>query len=55
MYTLIRSVGESEEMPGDWSLAVICPIYKKSDKTVCSNYRGISLLNVAYKHPGEET
>jgi hypothetical protein len=49
MYTLIRSVWESEEIPEDWSLAVICQIYKKSDKTVCSNYRGISFLNVAYK------
>jgi hypothetical protein len=49
MYTLIRSMWESEEMPGDWSLAVICPIYMESDKTVCSNNCGISLLNVAYK------
>jgi hypothetical protein len=49
MYNLIRSVRESEELPGNWSLSVICPIYKESDKTVCSNYRGTSLLNVAYK------
>jgi hypothetical protein len=28
MYTLIRSVRESEEICGDWSLAVICQIYE---------------------------
>lgn len=49
MYTLIRSIWESEQIPEDWNTAVICPIHKKNDKTVCSNYRGISLLNVAYK------
>ncbi|XP_060665232.1 uncharacterized protein LOC132797512, partial [Drosophila nasuta] len=36
-------------MPEDWNLSMICPILKKGDATVRTNYRGISLLPVAYK------
>ena len=35
--------------PIQWGLATIVPIYKKGDKEICDNYRGISLLSVTSK------
>jgi hypothetical protein len=49
IYQIIVSVWEKDEIPADWQMAIICPVYKRGDKLNCSNYRGISLLNVMYK------
>jgi hypothetical protein len=49
LHKLILQVWSDEKLPEEWMLSVICPIHKKGDKLVCSNYRGVSLQPVAYK------
>jgi len=36
-------------LPEEWKEPIIVSIYKKGDKTDCSNYSGISLLPTTYK------
>jgi hypothetical protein len=52
MYQLIIKIWTTETIqtiPEDWNWSIICPIHKKGDVTICSNYRGKNLLCVAYK------
>jgi len=36
-------------LPQQWKDSVTVPVYEKSDKTDCSNYREIPLLPTTYK------
>lgn len=49
IFKLVMEIWEKEEMLQEWRTAVIFPIHKKDNKAVCSNYRGISLLNMTHK------
>jgi hypothetical protein len=49
LYILIVQIWNSEHFPDDWKKSILIPIFKKGDKTLCKNYRGITLIDVAYK------
>ena len=49
IHELIYSIWNLEKLPEEWKESIIVPIYKKGDKTFCSNYRGISLLPTTHK------
>jgi len=46
---IIISIWNKEKFPEELKQPIIEPIYKKGDKTDCSNYRGISPLSNTYK------
>jgi hypothetical protein len=49
LHQLIAKIWITETIPEEWYLSIVCPIHKKGDVMVCSNYRGISLLCIAYE------
>jgi len=49
IHKLIISTWNREKLPQARKESIIVPIYKKGDKTDCSNYRHISLLPNTYK------
>ena len=49
MHQLCNKIYQEEHVPVDWGKVIIVPLYKKSDKRDCGNYRGISLLSIPGK------
>jgi hypothetical protein len=49
IHKLITSIWKKEELPEKWKKSINVPIYKKGDKTDCSNYSGITLFPSMYK------
>ena len=48
-YSSKYGIWKKEMLPEQWKESIIVPIYKKGEKTNCTNYRGISLLLTSYK------
>ena len=46
---IIQKIWRTEQIPDDWKTALIHPLHKRGDKSDINNYRGISLIPVAYK------
>jgi len=46
IHKLINSIWNKEELSEEWKELIILPIYKKDDKTDCSNYAGCNRRNV---------
>jgi len=49
IHKFINSVWNKEVLPEDWKGSVIVPLYKKGDKTECSNYRELPNQKTTYK------
>lgn len=49
IHEIIELIWEKEKLPEDWNISLICPEHKKNDSQDSTNYRGIVLVNVAYK------
>ena len=48
---LLNLIWYSKQIPNEWKIAIVVPVFKKGDKAACANYRGISLLVIAFKVP----
>ena len=49
IHEVINSIWKKKELPKEWKELIIVPIFKKGDKTDCSNYTGMSLWSTTLK------
>lgn len=49
IYQIKVKIWREEKMPEEWEMGQIVTIHKKGDQQDCQNYRGITILNSAYK------
>ena len=49
IHKLINSIWNKKELPEGWKESIIVLIYKKGDRTDCSNFTGILRLSTTYK------
>jgi hypothetical protein len=50
LLSLLTVVWDSECIPSDWRCAIIVAVFKKGDRRICANHRGVSLLE--WSSPG---
>ncbi|XP_033313695.1 uncharacterized protein LOC117212779 [Bombus bifarius] len=49
LWEMLRQIWNREGIPENWRKGVICPIYKRGDKGAVKSYRGVTLMDTAYK------
>lgn len=49
LYGIVIKIWRAEQLPAELLEGAIVAIHKKGDKLQCENYRGVCLLNTAYK------